>query len=178
MTTVLPSGSVLRLRALEPSDVDTLYLWENSPEMWQFGFFMAPYSRHQLWEYIQNYDSDPLRSGQLRLMIDVDGAPVGSVDLYNIDTANSRAMVGVMIGKAHRRKGFARSALAIMERYAAGPLALSQLASVVAEDNASSLCLFENAGYALTATLPRWVRRAEGFIAARVFQKTLSGSTL
>ena len=71
MTTTLPDGSTLRLRALEPGDVDTLYLWENSPDMWEYGFFIAPYSRHQLWEYVRDYDADPLRSGQLRLMIDV-----------------------------------------------------------------------------------------------------------
>ena len=175
MITTLPSGQTLRLRALEPGDVDTLYLWENSPEMWQFGFFQAPYSRHQLWEYIQNYDSDPLRSGQLRLIIDVDGVAAGAIDLYNIDTTNSRAMVGIRVSKTHRRKGIALAALGLIEEYTSGPLALRQLVSVVAEDNESSLALFGKAGFRHTATLPGWVRRQSRFVAARIFQKETEG---
>ncbi len=173
MTTTLPDGSTLRLRALEPGDVDTLYLWENSPEMWEYGFFIAPYSRHQLWEYVRDYDADPLRSGQLRLMINVGGKTVGAADLYGIDTANRRAMVGVMVAKAHRRKGYALAAINLMADYAAGPLAMRQLASTVAEDNPSSLALFAKAGFKHTATLPLWVRRGSEFVSARVFQLEL-----
>ena len=66
------------LRALEPTDVDCLYLWENNPEMWRFGFSPAPLSRHQIWEYISTYDSNPLSAGQLRLMIDCDGTAAGA----------------------------------------------------------------------------------------------------
>lgn len=173
MNRILPDGSRLRLRAPEPSDVDTLYIWENSPEMWDFGFFQAPYSRQQIWEYIRDYDSNPLRCGQLRLIIDVDGAPAGSVDLYDVDPANRRAMVGVMVAGRFRRKGCALAALELMAQYAAGPLALYQLASTVAEDNAASVALFSKAGYELTATLPRWVRRGTAFVAAHILQRQL-----
>ncbi len=173
MVTILPNGARLMLRALEPSDVDTLYIWENSPEMWNFGVFQAPYSRQQIWEYVRDYDSNPLKSGQLRLIIDVDGVSVGTVDLYDIDPTNSRAMVGVMIRKKFRRTGYALAALKLMADYAVGPLALRQLAATVAEDNTASLALFAKAGYEHTATLPRWVRRPTGFVASRIFQKSL-----
>lgn len=174
MKTILPTGQHLSLRALEPEDLDALYLWENSPEMWQYGVFTAPYSRHQLWEYIQNYDSDPLHAGQLRLMVDVDGVAVGTTDLYNIDAANSRAMIGIMVSSRHRRNGYALAALGLLGQYAAGILALRQLASTVAEDNPGSVALFEKAGYRQTATLPSWVRRGRSYVDAFVFQKFIS----
>ncbi|MCM1070642.1 MAG: GNAT family N-acetyltransferase [[Clostridium] fimetarium] len=176
MNRTLKNGAILRLRAPEPSDVDTLYIWENSPEMWDYGFFQAPYSRQQIWEYIRDYDSNPLRSGQLRLIIEVGGEPAGSVDLYDIDTANRRAMVGVMVSARFRGMGCAAAALDLMAEYAAGPLALSQLAATVAEDNEASAALFAKAGYELTATLPRWVRRGSVFVSALIFQKQLPGS--
>lgn len=60
----------VRLRALEPEDVDRLYIWENDRDMWPFGGTRAPLSRHQLWEYATNYDANPFAAGQLRLIIE------------------------------------------------------------------------------------------------------------
>lgn len=173
MIATLSSGSRLRLRALEPTDVDKLYLWENSPEMWQFGFFQAPYSRHQIWEYVSNYDSNPLNSGQLRLMIDIDGETAGAVDLYNIDATNSRAMIGIMVSEQYRRHGIGLAAVNLMGNYASEILSLRQLAALVAEDNIQSISLFKNAGYKHTATLPSWIKRTGSFVAAQLFQKLL-----
>lgn len=65
----------VRLRALEPEDVDRLYIWENDRDMWPFGGTRAPLSRHQLWEYATNYDANPFAAGQLRLIIELATAP-------------------------------------------------------------------------------------------------------
>ena len=65
----------VRLRALEPEDVDRLYIWENDRDMWPFGGTRAPLSRHQLWEYATNYDANPFAAGQLRLIIEHATAP-------------------------------------------------------------------------------------------------------
>lgn len=65
----------VRLRALEPEDVDRLYIWENDRDMWPFGGTRAPLSRHQLWEYATNYDANPFAAGQLRLIIELAAAP-------------------------------------------------------------------------------------------------------
>lgn len=71
---------MVHLRALEPSDVDRLYIWENNPDMWRYGFSPAPLSRHQIWEYVEKYDANPLAQGQLRLMIDTGNDTVGTLD--------------------------------------------------------------------------------------------------
>ncbi len=173
MIAKLPSGSQIRLRALEPADVDALYLWENSPEMRQFGAFQAPYSRLQLWEYVHNYDSNPLSSGQLRLMIDIDGSAAGAIDLYNIDATNSRAMVGIMVSKQHRRLGAGLAALNLICDYVSEALSIRQLAALVAEDNIPSANLFSKAGFQHTATIPSWIKRKENFASAMLFQKFL-----
>ncbi len=162
------------LRALEPTDVDCLYLWENNPEMWRFGFSPAPLSRHQIWEYISTYDSNPLSAGQLRLMIDCDGTPAGAVDLYNIDIRNRHAFVGIMVAAPHRRRGIALEALKLLHAYCRDNLGLTRLAATVAADNEPSLRLFAKAGYALTAVLPSWIyRTADTAVPANVFIKSL-----
>jgi len=59
----------IRLRAPEPADTDTLYIWENDPELWPCSDNMTPLSRHALARYIDNYSGDIATDGQLRLII-------------------------------------------------------------------------------------------------------------
>lgn len=88
----------ITLRALEPIDVDTLYRWENDPAVWDVGCTLAPYSRKQLWDYVDSYDGDIYSARQLRLMIALpSGETIGTVDLYDFDPANSRCAVGILI---------------------------------------------------------------------------------
>ena len=42
----------VRLRALEMSDVDAIFEWDNDTEVWEYGCISAPYSRHQIENYI------------------------------------------------------------------------------------------------------------------------------
>ena len=44
-------GETVRLRALEPEDLELLYRWENNPAWWDVGNTLAPYSRYLLLYY-------------------------------------------------------------------------------------------------------------------------------
>lgn len=162
------------LRALEPSDTDILYLWENDPSMWRYGVSQAPISRHQLWEYIRTYTANPLTEGQLRLMITADGERVGTVDLYDIDPRHGRAFAGIMIASPYRRKGYALDALTFLTGYCRDILSLRLVAATIAEDNIPSINLFTKAGYSPAATLPGWIKKTDNrCVAARIFIKEL-----
>ena len=39
-------NDTIRLRALEPEDLDLLYAWENDTSLWEFGSTLVPYSRY------------------------------------------------------------------------------------------------------------------------------------
>ena len=39
-------GRVVRLRAVEPEDVEAMYRWENDPAVWRVSGTLAPFSRH------------------------------------------------------------------------------------------------------------------------------------
>ncbi len=60
-------STAITLRAVEPTDVDCLYIWENDPSLWPHGSTRAPLSRFQLSEYATGYDADPYSARQLRL---------------------------------------------------------------------------------------------------------------
>jgi diamine N-acetyltransferase len=57
------------LRAMEPYDLDNLYMWENDPENWFVSQTRAPYSKHVLSQFIDESHKDIYEIRQLRLMI-------------------------------------------------------------------------------------------------------------
>ena len=154
----------VKLRALEPDDVDIIYNLENTADGWRYGYAPAPLSRFQIWQYIKTYDADPMSAGQLRLMIDDEaGATIGIIDLYDIDQANRRAKVGIIIVDGCRRRGYASAAIGRLAAYCRNNLGLHQLCAEVAADNHISMALFAKAGFTTVARLPQWFRHADRF---------------
>ena len=49
----LLSNDAVSLRALEPTDLETLYRWENDTALWTVSDTVAPYSREALWQYLE-----------------------------------------------------------------------------------------------------------------------------
>ena len=47
-------SELIRLRALEPEDVNILYKWENDTEIWKVSNTVAPFSKHMLRQFIEN----------------------------------------------------------------------------------------------------------------------------
>ena len=155
----------IKLRALEPEDLDVLYKWENDADLWNCGATIAPYSKFALKEYIAESRLDIFQSKQLRLMIvwkDND-EPVGTIDLYDFDTMNLRAGVGILIDAAYRGKGVGKQALQLIKDYAFDFLLLKQLFAYIPKQNEKSLKLFSRSGYFNTACLKEWIKTANGF---------------
>ena len=48
----------IRLRALEPEDLDLLYKIENDMKLWNVGATNVPYSRYTLHDYIATASND------------------------------------------------------------------------------------------------------------------------
>lgn len=60
------------LRAVEPEDLDFMYIIENDRDIWKVGNTNMPYSRFALHEYIANSTGDIYVDKQLRLITDED----------------------------------------------------------------------------------------------------------
>ena len=107
----LQTGKI-RLRALEPRDVDLLYRWENDPEVWKVSNTMTPFSKFTLQEYIKTATTDIYASRQLRLMIeDWKGNTVGAVDVFDFEPFHRRAGIGILIAQEDRHNGYAEEAV-------------------------------------------------------------------
>jgi len=171
---------MLSLRAMEPEDLDLLYHIENDPQLWGVGVTNVPYSRYILHDYIAHASADIYTDRQLRLIVELSDshATVGVVDLIQFDPRHRRAEVGIVIVSPQRRRGYARSALQSLARYAVTVLGLHQLYAIVAADNQAAIQLFRSSGYRHTATLPQWLSSGHTFTDALLMQLFLSDDFL
>lgn len=152
-------GEHIRLRALEPEDVDTLFKWQNDSELLSSSLSFQPVSRKSLEDYITNESHKSLfETGQIYLLITLKetGQPVGTIDFYDFDPFQKRLTVGILIDEDHRRKGYASEALNLMCDYALEHLKLYQVVATVIASNIPSRRLFESAGFESVAVLPKW----------------------
>ena len=163
----------LRLRAVEPSDIDFLYRIENIPAVWSVSFGDAPVSRQMLWDYVNSYSADIYTDRQLRLIIDVDGTPVGTVDITDFNPRHRRAMLGIAVDPAHQRKGYARAALNEAITRCRLTFGMHQLSVMVPRDNTASMNLFESLGFTTSGCLRSWLRRGQSYIDVILLQLML-----
>ena len=168
-------NDTLRLRALEPTDLDLLYTWENDATVWAASDTAAPYSRQVLWQYLENYTGDIYQSRQLRLMIELnDGTAVGTVDFFHYDPLNNRAELGLLIAPEHRGHGYGRMALQLARDYAAQHIGMRQLYVYIRTDNTACLQLFVDFGFEQAGLLLAWVKRGRNYHDVAVLQLLLS----
>ena len=154
----------IKLRKLEPSDLPFLYQWENDASVWADGANHNPLSQQDLRDYIESTTGDIYKDGQLRLIIEEEGATVGCIDLFDFDPRNRRAALGMYIAPEHRGKGVGKEALRLLEEYAFGHLNLRVLYAVIATKNTACTALYRNAGYTLSSPLSNWTLEGDAIL--------------
>jgi diamine N-acetyltransferase len=169
----LLEGENIRLRAIEPEDLELLYRWENHSDWWGFGSTVAPYSRYQLKNYIEQSHCDIYELKQLRLMIEQlsDAKTVGSVDLYDFDPYHLHAGVGILVDSDYQQRGIASEALTLLERYAFSFLRLHMLYAYANINNEASKKLFLSQGFTASGVLRDWSVSEDGFSDVVVLQR-------
>ena len=163
--------SVVRLRAMEPEDLDALYRIENDRDVWDVGENNVPYSRYILHDYIANASADIYADKQVRMVVEnEEGQLVGVADVVNFCPSHARAEVSIVICREHRKKGYARAAIRQIMEYALRTLHLHQLYAVVREDNMPSLNLFSSLGFKSKMVLEDWLFDGKDYHNAVVMQ--------
>jgi diamine N-acetyltransferase len=169
----------VRFRALEPEDIDVLFEWENDASIWEVSNTYEPFSKYILAKYIKDSQRDIYESRQVRLVIEnLEGKPVGAIDLFDFDPFHFRAGVGILIqSEDDRRHGYASDALNLLCIYATDHLRLHQLFANIGEENEASIQLFTKNGFELCGVKKDWRRTLDGWKNELMFQKILDGDT-
>jgi len=156
------TGEKIRLRALEPADLELLYRWENDTENWPVTNTFIPFSKDTLKQYISSV-KDIYADKQFRFVIETnENKPVGLIDFFDFESYHLRAGIGILIaGKDDREKGYASESLKLAKRYAKETLGVKMLFCNITETNQNSLLLFKNNGFEFCGIKKNWFRNKD-----------------
>lgn len=169
---MLLSGEKVSLRALEPSDLDLIYSWENNPDVWEISHTLVPFSKFVLTQYLKTQHLDIYTSKQLRLVVmDKNSLAIGLIDLFEFEPTHKRAGVGILVDVNSRGKGYAREALELLEDYCFNHLHFKQIYANIGIDNTISSKLFESLGYQKVGIKKDWIKTSSGFVDEMLYQK-------
>jgi len=163
----------IRLRALEPEDLELLYEWENDESYWIISNTISPFSRFTIKQYLENSHKNIFETGQLRLMIELnrDKTTLGTIDIFDFDQFHRRAGLGILIANPeYRRKGYASMALKSLTNYCFTTLHLHQLYCNILSNNTESMELFRNQGFLECGVKREWIRGTDGYLDEHIFQ--------
>jgi diamine N-acetyltransferase len=165
-------NDVVRLRALEPEDLDLLYDIENDSGLWEVSNTQTPFSRDLLKEYLKNAHQDIYEAKQLRMVICKisDQSVLGMIDLFNFNPQHNRAGIGIFIARDKQNRGYASGALEIFLNYAFRHLDLHQLYADIPVGNSNSLQLFKKFNFAEIGTRKDWIKNEGKFQDVSLFQ--------
>ncbi len=166
-------GDKIILRALEPEDLNFLYLIENDVENWSISETKIPFSKYLLHEYLKNTGEDITKSGQLRLVVqDTETKDsLGLIDLFDFDAINRRCGVGIII--TNRNSGAGTEALSLLTEYCKSILNLHQLYCDIQSENQDSIRFFENNGFVKAGVKKDWSLKSNVFTDVFFYQKIL-----
>lgn len=152
-------GEKILLRAMESSDADWLYQWENTSQLWPLSNTLIPYSREYLMQFVESARNDIYIDRQVRLMICLldSGSIVGAIDLFEFDPHHRRAGIGILVDDKYRRNGIASEALDIIIKHAFRRIGMKQLFCNILESNKASIALFRSKGFSRCATKKDWL---------------------
>jgi diamine N-acetyltransferase len=163
----------IKLRAVEPEDLELLYEWENNDQYWMISNTVTPFSKYTLKRYIENSHKNIYETGQLRLMIDLNKSKtsIGTIDIFDFDPFHKRAGLGILIAEeGQRRKGFASMALKCLIDYCFNTLLLHQLYCNILINNCESMELFVKLGFKEIGLKKDWIKTNSGYISEHMFQ--------
>jgi len=181
-------GPRVTLRTVQADDRDRMHDWENRPELDHLGNEHRPLTLQQIEEFIDHATGNLHVDGQLRFMIDLSptdpphgkdplghlhvATTIGCIDLFEFDSYNRRAGVGILIAEQeHRQKGYAKEAVQLLTDYCFEVLKMRQLFCHIPVDNLPSLQLFSGCGFKETGRCRDWVKKGNAFIDAMFMQK-------
>lgn len=159
------------LRAIEPEDLDLMYIVENDPDICRYSSTNVPLSRYALKRYIEESRGDLFIDSQVRMtIIDAEtGVACGFLDITDFNPTHRRAQVGIALVPEAQRRGIATHALNEAASYAKRQ-GLSQLYAIISSDNTNASRLFLRSLYAETAVLHKWLYDDSNFTDAILYQ--------
>lgn len=167
-------GEKVRIRAIEPSDIDLLYEWENNTDVWRISDSNAPFSRYILEQYVHTVP-DIYVQRQMRAIVTLranSSKPLGCIDLFDFEPHHRRIGLGILIAEHDNRGiGYGTEAIQLVLNYCFNFLDCHQVYCNVAADNPASLRVFNKLGFEHVGIKKDWIRYNGTFADEVMLQK-------
>lgn len=141
------SGHAVRLRPVEPADVELIHSWYVDADTAR----LAGERPRSLAARQRRFESDPSGHGTYHYAFMIerldDERPVGRIDLFEIDHVNGSASFGITVATAERGKGHGRDAIEILLRFGFEELRLERIWLDTDSENAVAQGLYASLGF-------------------------------
>jgi RimJ/RimL family protein N-acetyltransferase len=142
-------GERVTLRAVERSDLPAIHAFRNDPEV-EGRVFPVPLP-HSLAELEAQFDAAAEKPAAERedivFAVDVDGAIVGRVILFDADTVGGTIRMGIAIARDHQGKGLGTEAVDLVLTYAFRDLGIRRVWLDVLADNPKAIASYRKSGF-------------------------------
>jgi len=142
-------GKSVFLRLIDKNDTVLIFSWENDEEIKKVTRIESSLSIQMIDALIEE-QMNVWDSGQIRFIIckaDT-GAPLGTVDLYEVNFNLFTAVIGILIAKeSDRNKGYGREAIQLIHEYASETLGIRLITAKIQKENKKSIAFFDSIGY-------------------------------
>jgi RimJ/RimL family protein N-acetyltransferase len=152
-------GLHIRLRAVEPSDAETFFTWNQDSEMMRnLNWLLPPTSLESVKRWAEEESRrKPTNDDFFWVIEDGEGQIVGSISAHHCDRRAGAFKYGIAIRQEHQRKGYASEAILLVLRYFFEELRYQKVTVNIHADNVASLRLHERLGFQLEGRLRRTV---------------------
>lgn len=142
------AGRLVRLRGFELDDSPAFAAYFNDGAGARLrGDKVAPYSTEALRAFVEEQARAAPSGDEVRLLVDVGGAMVGSLRTFEVDHHNGRFSFHISIVAEHRRRGYAADAAGIVMGWYFDELRYHKCVQQVYSFNAASLALHKRLGF-------------------------------
>jgi RimJ/RimL family protein N-acetyltransferase len=152
-------GKRIRLRAVEPSDWEIHFAWDQDAEAAQASYFIPfPRSSEATRQWAEESAMSPPQEDAVRLQIEtLSGVLVGTINSHGCDPRTGTFSYGIAVRPEHQRKGYASEAVLLLLRYFFNELRYQKVTVQVYEFNQPSIGLHERLGFTQEGRLRRLV---------------------
>lgn len=167
-------GKTIRLRAIEPSDWETYFAWDQDEEQSRALYFIPfPLSQASVKRFAEEATIKKQEGDNFRFVIEnSEKEVVGDITTHNCNQRNGNFSWGVNIKKEHRRKGYASEALLLIMRYYFQELRYQKVTVSIYSFNEESVRLHERLGFQQEGRIRRTV-----FTRGQFFDELIYGLT-
>ena len=147
-------GQQVRLRAVEPEDLERAYKWINDHDVTRYLTARYPLSRADEKRWLSEQPKNDLGAGVVLAIDTNEGEHIGNLDLHRTKVDDRTAHLGIMIGeKEYWSNGYGSDAIITLLRFAFGEMNLHKVSLHVFAFNPRAAACYRKCGFQQEALL-------------------------